>query len=67
MAEKNKLTQALWQEWKQNPKATAEQWGIDWTEWEKSMGQHDWKSMSYTEFQQLVRKSRWAGLWDWTP
>lgn len=64
---KQKFSKALWQEWKQNPQAAAQQWGIDWAEWEKSYGKRDWKSMSYDEFEQLVKKSRWSGLWDWTP
>lgn len=63
----NKFTKAMWQEWQRDPKATAKQWGIDWAEWEQAVGKQDWNHMSYEQFEVLLKKSRWAGLWDWTP
>lgn len=67
MAGKYKWNKALWQEWKQDPEGTAQKWGINWSEWENSVGKHDWKNMSQSEFEDLMKKSRWSGLWDWTP
>lgn len=67
MAGKHKFTRALWQEWQRDPKATAEKWGINWVEWEQSVGKHqNWSKMSYEQFEDLMKKSRWGGIWDWT-
>lgn len=62
---KPKVDRRLWQEWQQDPRGTAEKWGIKWNEVDPEWKQKDWDNMSYDEFESLLKKSRWSSIFWW--
>ncbi len=61
-----KFSREFFQEWQNNPKTTAEKYGLKWSDLDLSWQRTNWSTIQYKDFEEMWRKSRWANLVDWS-